>query len=450
MGELGTAQSQKSYIYSETQPDRLIDCDGTSITYNAIGCPTVYDGYTTSWDRGKLSSLTIGSRFNIQYRYTFSYNALGQRIQKEFWHPILSSGNTAVMKGELTRCIRDYCYDESGRLISEHILSQCHQEDDSVDYLVYLYDGDMIIGVVHTAVPGATNTYYFERNLLGDVIAIYDTSGNRVGAYAYDAWGNCRIVENLQRITTLNPIRYRGYYYDQDTRLYYLNARYYCPEWHRFISPDDTSYLDPKTPNGLNLYAYCGNDPVNYCDPSGRLAITTTAIIVGALIGLVIGASSSVVAQLEEYNGDWSQINLWEVAFDGIFGAINGGLAASGINIWWSAGLGATLGFGFSVGKDYLFNDKKIDWNAAMKSFVVGALAGLIAGAGANNVKEGMHITKFVNSKTILNRTIANGTKSAIARQTHAMNVHAIQLLISGVKYMGANAFSLIYTVCTN
>ena len=269
LGELGTAQSQKSYIYSETQPDRLIDCDGTSITYNAIGCPTVYDGYTTSWDRGKLSSLTIGSRFNIQYRYTFSYNALGQRIQKEFWHPIPSSGNTAVMKGELTRYIRDYCYDESGRLISEHILSQCYQEDDSVDYLVYLYDGDMIIGVVHTAVPGATNTYYFERNLLGDVIAIYDTSGNRVGAYAYDAWGNCRIVENLQRITTLNPIRYRGYYYDQDTRLYYLNARYYCPEWRRFISPDDTSYLDPETPNGLNLYCYCYNNPVMYVDGDG-------------------------------------------------------------------------------------------------------------------------------------------------------------------------------------
>ena len=251
-------------------------------------------------------------------------------------------------------------------------------------------------------------------------------------------------------IAAKNPIRYRGYYYDEDTGLYYLNARYYNPEWRRFVSPDDTAYLDPESVNGLNLYTYCGNDPVNYKDPSGRLAITTTAIIVGASIGLAIGASSSVVAQLEEYNGDWSQINLWEVAFDGVFGAINGGLAASGINIWWSMGLGAALGFGSSVGKDYLFNDKNIDWNAAMKSLVVGALAGLIAGAGANNVKEGMHVTKFVNSKTILNKTIANGTKRAIARQTHAMNVHAIQLLISGVKYMGSNAFSLIYTVCTN
>ena len=335
MGELGTAQSQKSYIYSATQPDRLIDCDGTSITYNGIGCPTVYDGYTTLWDRGKLSSLTIGSRFNITDKYTFSYNALGQRIQKEFWHPIPSSGNAAVMKGELTRYIRDYCYDESGRLISEHILSQCYQEDDSVDYLVYLYDGDMIIGVVHTAVPGATNTYYFERNLLGDVIAIYDTSGNRVGAYTYDAWGNCRIAENLQRIVTLNPIRYRGYYYDQDTKLYYLGARYYCPEWRRFISPDDTSYLDPETPNGLNLYAYCGNDPVNKYDPSGHFAISLT--LLGLIIGAAIGATAGGIAayNIAKNNGAEG----WELFGWTMAGIVGGGVVGGALG----AGVGALV-----------------------------------------------------------------------------------------------------------
>ena len=67
-------------------------------------------------------------------------------------------------------------------------------------------------------------------------------------------WGNCEIVygEN-SNLASLNPIRYRGYYYDTETGLYYLNARYYSPEWRRFISPDDTGYLDPETPNGLNL-----------------------------------------------------------------------------------------------------------------------------------------------------------------------------------------------------
>ena len=356
---------------------------------------------------------------------------------------------TAVAMGTLTGYNQIFRYDQSGRLIYESKTCQYHGELSSTDKIVYLYDANNIIGMVYT-LNGVESTYYFQRNLLGDVIGIYDTNRTKVGGYAYDAWGNCTITLDTNGIATRNPIRYRGYYYDDDTKLYYLNARYYNPEWRRFISPDDTAYLDPESVNGLNLYCYCGNDPVNYKDPSGRLAITTIAIIVGALIGLAIGASSSVVAQLEEHNGDWSQINWWGVAFDGVLGAINGGLAASGINIWWSIGLGAALSFGSSVGKDYLFNDKNIDWNAAMKSLVVGALAGLMAGAGANNVKEGMHVTKFVNSKTILNRTITNGTKRAIARQTHAMNVHAIQLLISGVRYMGSNTFSSIYTVCTN
>lgn len=61
-----------------------------------------------------------------------------------------------------------------------------------------------------------------------------------------------------------------GYYSANDTGLYYCNARYYSPKWRRFISPDDTTYLDPESVNGLNLYCYCNNDPINYCDPSGH------------------------------------------------------------------------------------------------------------------------------------------------------------------------------------
>ena len=448
-GSLGSVISQQSFGYNTTYPDRLTSFGGTSISYNAMGCPTTYDGYTASWTRGKLAKLTNGLKASGIHNYYYNYNAFGQRTSRNYTFSLPTMDTSAVIVGMLTGYSQTFKYDQSGRLVYESKSCQYHGESGSSDSIVYLYDESRIIGVVYTS-SGSTNTYYFQRNLLGDVIGIYDTSGTKVGGYAYDAWGNCTVTLNINGIASRNPIRYRGYYYDQDTGLYYLNARYYSPTWHRFISPDDTGYLDPESVNGLNLYTYCNNDPVNYKDPSGRIAITTTAIIVGALIGLAIGASSSVVAQLEEHNGDWSQINLGEVAFDGVFGAINGGLAASGINIWWSAGLGAALGFGSSVGKDYLFNDKNIDWNATMKSLVVGALAGLIAGAGANNVKEGMHVTKFVNSKTILNKTISNGTKRAIARQTHAMNVHAIQLLISSVKYMGSNAFSLIYTVCTN
>ncbi len=118
----------------------------------------------------------------------------------------------------------------------------------------------------------ATNCYYFNRNLLGDVIGIYDTSGALVAKYIYDAWGNCTIAGETTNnaLAHANPIRYRGYYYDDDTGLYYLNTRYYSPKWRRFISPDSTEYLDPETVNGLNLYCYCGNDPINRIDRTGH------------------------------------------------------------------------------------------------------------------------------------------------------------------------------------
>ena len=76
--------------------------------------------------------------------------------------------------------------------------------------------------------------------------------------------GNCTIASSTTNtaVANANPIRYRGYYYDDDTGLYYCNARYYSPKWRRFISPDDTSSLDPQSVNGLNLYCYCGNDPI--------------------------------------------------------------------------------------------------------------------------------------------------------------------------------------------
>ena len=92
----------------------------------------------------------------------------------------------------------------------------------------------------------------------------------------YDAWGNHAVLDangaditDPNNIGILNPFRYRSYFYDVETGLYYLKTRYYDPEVGRFITIDDVSYLDPETINGLNLYAYCGNNPVMNVDFAG-------------------------------------------------------------------------------------------------------------------------------------------------------------------------------------
>ena len=109
-----------------------------------------------------------------------------------------------------------------------------------------------------------TSTYYFDRNVFGDVVGIYDTNGALKVKYLYDAYGNCTISNETtdQALARLNPIRYRGYYYDVETSLFWISSRYYSPELCRWISPDDIEYLDPESVNGLNLYCYCFNDPV--------------------------------------------------------------------------------------------------------------------------------------------------------------------------------------------
>ena len=104
-------------------------------------------------------------------------------------------------------------------------------------FLVYLYDENGApIGLQYRNKTYGTytfDTYYFEKNLQGGIIAIYTENGTKIGSYTYDAWGNCTVstesgTTTIQKqiVRTLNPFRYRGYYYDTDTGLYYLQSRY--------------------------------------------------------------------------------------------------------------------------------------------------------------------------------------------------------------------------------
>ncbi|MBQ7171523.1 MAG: RHS repeat-associated core domain-containing protein [Clostridia bacterium] len=173
-------------------------------------------------------------------------------------------------------------------------------------YIYYIYDETgRPYGLIYC---DGTNTdnYYFLRNLQGDVLELMEMNGETVAFYEYDPWGKVLSVKDASgnaitsatHIANVNPIRYRGYYYDTESGFYYLRSRYYDPEVCRFISADD--WLEV----GLyNLFVYCGNNPTNCIDPLGTSfwsvlkqvgkTFVKAAIIVGgaASIGITIGAA---------------------------------------------------------------------------------------------------------------------------------------------------------------
>ena len=223
-GALGAIKATHSYQYAGgTWGDRLEFYDGACITYNAAGYPICYRGNALTWSNGNL----------IKYgNLTFAYNDAGIRTKK---------GTTEyIVKGNL-------------------ILAE--KRGDTVIH--YYYDDSGVAGFEYNG-----QKYFYRKNLQGDIIGIYDSCWNLLGLYEYDAWGNL-LSQVGSEILKINPFRYRGYYCDTESGLYYLNSRYYDPFIGRFISPDSLKYLDPTYNNGLNLYAYCINDPVNMRDNAG-------------------------------------------------------------------------------------------------------------------------------------------------------------------------------------
>lgn len=121
-------------------------------------------------------------------------------------------------------------------------------------------------------------------------------------------------------LASLNPLRYRGYYYDVETGLYYVSSRYYDPEICRWINADDTSNIGANSDfASVNLFAYCGNNPVNRADDGGEF----WHIVAGAVVGGIIGAISSVVGQAASGQSiNWAEVGV-SAASGALTGAIN-------------------------------------------------------------------------------------------------------------------------------
>ena len=221
--------------------------------YDAVGNPLQHR-MRMVWTGRKLTSC-MGRRINVN----FEYDGRGRRIRK---------GMT------------EYKYDSQDRLIS------------SSDGMKYFYDEVGVAGFIY---DGAT--YYYVRDVQKNVIAILDSSGTKVIEYSYDAWGNQQVSGSNIKLGNLNPFRYRSYFYDTETELYYLNTRYYDPVYCRFINMDSFDYADPEQLNGLNLYAYCANNPVMGYDPDGTFSWKGFGMIVAAIaIVAAVAVATAVTA----------------------------------------------------------------------------------------------------------------------------------------------------------
>ena len=190
---------------------------------------------------------------------------------------------------------------------------------------------------------------------------VISTDGTVLASYSYDAWG--RVLTSTGTLAAANPIRYRGYYYDTETNLYYLQSRYYDPEVGRFVNADDAGQLGADgVISSANLFVYCGNNASLRIDDSGNI----WNYIIGAAVGGIIAGVTTYIQ-----TGDPKQ-----AVIAGFVGAANGAIAASGLGIVAQAGVSALVaGVGDAISQivDLRETDKKYDPIRTIKN---AALAG--------------------------------------------------------------------------
>ena len=243
-----------SYTYGDAVwRDLLTAYNGEAITYDGIGNPTSYRGWGMTWQGGRQ----LASMQKDGTTLSFSYNDAGLRTEKTV------NGST-----------RRYIWNSS----------QLMADVGASDAFYFHYSsGGELIGYTYKTAEAETECILV-KNQQGDVEKVISADGTILASYTYDAWGN--VLTSEGSLAASNPIRYRGYYFDTETSLYYLQSRYYNPAVGRFINADNyaTTY---KTSTGANMFAYCLNNPANCKDDGGELANWLIGGVVGAVAGIV-------------------------------------------------------------------------------------------------------------------------------------------------------------------
>ena len=225
-----------------------------SISYDGSGNPTSYPrwqdktSYYMSWSNGRqLTYMDYATTASNETQIRYAYDANGIRNSKK-----------------VNNTVHSYVT-QSGKVVRETIGS-----GSSATILDFIYDNQGLPFALNYSTNNGSSftTYYYVLNLQGDVVKLVDGGGTSVASYAYDAWGN--ILSSSGSKAEINPLRYRGYYYDTETGFYYVSSRYYDPEIGRWINADDAIAGVGGDIRGYNLFAYCMNDPVNMSDHTGH------------------------------------------------------------------------------------------------------------------------------------------------------------------------------------
>ncbi len=265
------------YTNSEWE-DQLTKYNDEAITYDAIGNPLTIGSKTLTWENGR--QLHSYSDSNASMTIFYEYNADGIRTSK-------------------------YGYGESTNYFLEG--SDIVLETRGTDMLYYIRNNTgALIGFKYNGEP-----YYYIKNLQEDIIGLKDSNFDTIATYTYDAWGKLLSIKDAtgveitdeNHIAHINPFRYRSYYYDKETGLYYLNNRYYSPTLVRFINPDK-NICEQNILSG-NLYLYTENNPSSRIDENGENWFLIAAMV-GGLISLWNQVNSNNAAGTAFYEGTTS------------------------------------------------------------------------------------------------------------------------------------------------
>lgn len=305
-GTVGTATKVYNYSYGDSNwKDKLTNYDGKAITYDAIGNPLTYNGYTYTWEAGRQLKGISGNGKAITYKY----NDSGIRTQKTVngvTTKYYISGDKVTYESNGTDNIH-YTYDSSGNLVSMNLNGM---------------------------------EYYYIRNAQSDIIGLIDDNGIQVVSYTYDTWGKLISIDGTLKDTlgVKNPYRYRGYRYDTETGLYYLQSRYYNPEWGRFINADAVAGNIGEL-LGHNIFIYTKNNPVNMSDTNGFRPIYSQSITPEDETDEMIEASLSNMSTANKSR--YRQKH----KYDNIKGVARGLAISTGFSIGESVAAEATLGY---------------------------------------------------------------------------------------------------------